>query len=152
MENLQGEFLYKGKWIPNQFSFKGAENILRAAFRDDTIEPFYVGLCNVNLADTYPQADLAAFSTMNEPAATNGYERQLLARDTTDWPIYGQINNETYIESKDILFTATGAYSKVSSRFFLLSGVFVWAVSSAFPDGPTTIDETFSTKYRLYLR
>lgn len=159
---IKGEYLLDGEWIPNQFTTEGMKRILRMAFQGaSTYAPWYVGLCDANPADDFaswlPEDPIAV---LQEPEFENGYMRQVLNQDNTDWPVVDDINNESYVESKEITFTATGVYSRPVSRFFIGIRAFAgtptvyrtMSVSSAFPDGPRLIDSDLTTKYRLYFR
>lgn len=155
MLDVRGEFEYEyaGKKlvIPNQFTNAGMLALLLAAFKG-TASAWKIGLCNHNPADVIAAAD------MLEPDTTNGYARQAVDLLTAaNWPNSGLVNGETYIESKTVTFTATGAYNRPSSRFCILIGATpgagtVVAVSSAFPSGPVVISANLSTKYRLFFR
>lgn len=146
-----GEFLIHMKdgmdyVLPNQFTIYGAQQILKAAFwRQELV--WFMGLCNKNPADAIP------VTSMFEPTdGVNGYERQSLALSQGNWPDIGVINGESFIESKRVLFTATGAYDQQVSRLFLTDGDQVIAISSQLEGGLQTIDEDLETTYRLYLR
>lgn len=136
-----------GVWIPHEniFTLKGWEQILKAAFWGEELA-WEVGLCN-----TTPAAELD-LEDIGEPDATGGYDRQTLIQAEADWPTVGQVENESFITSKEFTFPHTGPdYSGPVSRLFLTDGEFVLSVSSAFP-APITYDEASTHQYRLYFR
>lgn len=136
----------KGIWIPhsNIFTLVGWEQIIKAAFQHDTLD-WDVGLCN-----TVPAVELAILD-IGEPSGANGYLRQPLAQNDTDWPTIGNLDGESFITSKTITFPATGAYSGEVSRLFITDGVDVISVSSAFPE-PILYAAPSMHQYRLYFR
>lgn len=146
----RGEYYSKnpktGIWTKrsNIFTLVGWAQILAAAFQGDSLD-WDVGLCN-----TIPAVALD-IENIGEPDATNGYVRQALAQNDTDWPTIGQIENESYIESKDITFPASGAYSASVNRLFITDGIDVISVSSAFEEA-VIYDEPSVHRYRLYFR
>ncbi len=114
---LSGEFIIVDKvtgvehCIPNQFTVIGMQQVLSAAFQEAELT-WYMGLCAVNPADSI------ALNAINEPTdGVNGYARVELALNSTNWPTISNINGESYIESRDADFTATGDYDSQSSRF-----------------------------------
>lgn len=131
--------------VPNHFTILGMQQLLRAAFWHEELE-WLVGLCNAN------QADSLQLALVGEPDATNGYARQNLLLNTTNWPTISIVNGESFVESREFTFTATGAYSESVSRMFLTDGEHVIAVSSPIFGGLQIMDEDFVNKYRLYFR
>src|SRR5690606_23364848 len=131
------------------FTLEGMQRLLKIAFQGDASYAVWeVGLCYTNPADSFPD-DAGLSTSVGEPDSTGGYTRFDLAQNSTDWPVVGDINGESYVESKEVLFGATGAFSTPVNRLFLTgkkgdgnpsSIRVIWAVSSAFPDGPQLID------------
>ncbi len=141
----RGEFHIGDRVVPNHFTTIGAQQVLRAAFYHDMLQ-WYVGLCSAN------QSDTIQLTTLGEPDATNGYARQDLLLNETNWPIISIVNGESYIESRAFTFTASGPYSEVVNRMFITDGTYVIAISSPLYGGLQTISANLTTKYRLFLR
>lgn len=154
--NLHGEFLQgDGLVIPNNVALAGARAILGMALRGGTCV-MSVGLCSGVYTPGLLITDLV------EPTVTNGYARIGLNRNTTDWPTEGSVNGERYVESKALVWTASGGnFSSPITRMFLIftsadfpAGIF--ALSSALPlpllITPTTPVDDRTFRYRLYLR
>lgn len=143
---MHGEFLVNGEWIPNTFTTKGMQAMLKSAFQ--ALSPdWYCGLCSQN------PGDVLALGDMYEPAiGVGGYARQALPLTLINWPTIGAINGESYIETRLLTFPYAGGYSAPVSRLFLTDGTDVMAVSSMFPAGSTVIVAPFATKYRLFGR
>ena len=152
MRTLSGEFIITDPetgvehCIPNQFTVFGMQQVLYAAFQG--AEPtWYMGVCAVNPADSL------ALNAINEPTeGVNGYARSALILNSTNWPTISNINGESYVESRDVTFVATGAYDSQVNRFFLTDGTYVIAVSSPMEEGLHTVSTTFTAKYRLWFR
>lgn len=154
---LRGEFRWKnGLVIPNNVTKFGCETILTTAMRDAAVT-FYVGLCS---AVYDPELQI---EDMDEPTiGVNGYARQALARNSTDWPTLSELNDEAFLESKELVWAAVGGeFSEAITRMFItttLAGVTgdVFALSAALPDeliideDTDLADRTFT--YRLYMR
>lgn len=158
---LRGEFRRAdGLVIPNNVTVAGKQTLLglalRNAYPDVGYAGMFVGLCQ----GVYTPGLLV--QDLTEPTiATNGYARIALARNSTDWPVTGVVNNRPYMESKDLIWTATGGeFSEAITRLFIaftLAGVTgdVFALSGALPeelliDEDTLVgDRTF--RYRVYL-
>ena len=152
----RGEFIRgDGLVIPNNITNVGAEVILEATFRNANYD-FWVGLCSGVYAPILDVSDLV------EPAVgANGYERVQLNRNETDWPLTDVLNGERFIESRDMIWTATGgAFSQPITRMFMCfaeegeSAVF--ALSASLPDEVIIDEDTDisqrSFRYRVYLR
>lgn len=149
---LGGEFIITDKatgvehCIPNQFTVIGMQQVLAAAFQGAELT-WYMGVCAINPADSL------ALNAINEPTeGVNGYARVELVLNSTNWPIISNINGESYVESRDADFIASGTYDMQVNRFFLTDGTYVIAISSPMEEGLHTVDESFSTKYRLWFR
>jgi hypothetical protein len=154
---LRGEFIRgDGLVTPNNLTLYGAGKLLEAALQNDALS-LYMGLCTAVPAYGLRQQDIV------EPTiGVNGYARQALAQDSTDWPTTGSLNNEAYIESKVLTFAASGGnFSSTFTRLFLgfsldaLTGD-IFSLGSALPAPllitPTTLLADRQYKYRLYLR
>lgn len=156
---FRGEFIRKsdGLVIPNNVMTYGIRTILKAGLRNDAIN-LHVALANCN-----PDPLLAA-EQLNEPTiGVNGYARQALPRDATGWPVYSQLNGETYLETKFFVFEAVDDdFDKPVNRLAIIdhatqtNGQIVVALSGAFPTEititPDTDEADRSFKYRLYAR
>lgn len=154
---FRGEFRFaNGLVIPNNITTVGIQTLLGLALRD-TDTTLWVGLCSAVYAE-----DLQIESLTEPTLATNGYARLAVERTIVGWPSDGLVNGEPYLESKDLVFTASGApFDQAVTRMFLcfdedaLTGD-VFALSAALPDEfivDTTTplpDRTF--RYRIYAR
>ncbi len=155
---MRGEFIIlqpNGNEIilPNTIVAEGTEEYLKRIFQGASITGFFVGLC-----DQGPTHGDVLTSVTSEPTiGVNGYARQALVQNGTDWPIINTANEETSIESKQIDFTASGGdFDNAHSRLFLCSVVsgagLLYAYSAALQVATLVLDtETFSAKYRMYL-
>lgn len=145
MRGFQGQFTLFRKntpplVIPNTVVKNGAEIFLQLLFQAiDTNMPatFYLGLTNASY--TYDSADLTDIMA-GEPAG-NGYARQALNRDDTDWDV-SEVNGLMRARSKVCDFTASANWDKTWSRMFLCDRAaddagFVFALS-----GPTVTPQT----------
>lgn len=154
---FRGEFHQaNGLVIPNNVTIFGAQSILEG-FARNTVPTFFVGLCN---AVYEPELSLA---DIEEPTiATNGYARIPLPRDATGWPSDGLVNNEPYIESLALVWSAVGgAFDKAITRMFItpeesaLVGD-LFCLSAALPEEFTIDEDTVEAdrtfKYRLFAR
>lgn len=133
----------------------GSTLIFRSVFRGEAVLPaiWYLGLTNASYTfDGVTLAELAA----GEPVG-NGYARQVLNQDTSDWTI-SEVNGVIQVQSKTVIFTASANWDKSYSRMFLCdasagtAGI-VYAVS-----GPTPAPRTVllgagpSVSYQFFLR
>src|SRR5688572_17355951 len=82
--------------VPNRFTIIGIQQVLKAAFWNQDLT-WQVGLCNVNPSDTLQLAQIG------EPEEENGYVRQSLPLNNTNWPTISIVNGESYVETR--LFT-----------------------------------------------
>ena len=155
---MRGEFIRAdGLVIPNNITTYGVRSIFRWAFRDVGYA-LHIGLANCN-----PDPDLL-IEELNEPTlGVNGYARQAITRGSVGWPVYNVLNGEQYFETKEFVFTATGAgFDKAITRLALINeadavtGRLVVALSSPLPDEltitPATTLALRTFKYRIYGR
>lgn len=133
----------------------GSTLIFRSVFRGEAVLPaiWYLGLTNASY--TFDGVTLAGLAA-GEPVG-NGYARQVLNRDTSDWTI-SEVNGVIQVQSKTVIFTASANWDKSYSRMFLCdasagtAGI-VYAVS-----GPTPAPRTVllgagpSVSYQFFLR
>ena len=155
---LRGEFVRgDGLIIPNNITTYGAETILGAALRGDATTR-HIGLANCN---PHPLLNL---KQLNEPTlGVNGYARQTIGQDDTDWLTKGSLSGETYFETRNYIFVPTGAgFDKPITRPVIVNhatstaGLLVVAVGSALPEEVTLLattpeaERTF--KYRIFAR
>lgn len=105
------------KRVQNTIVEDGADKILRSVFRAEATLPvaFYMGLTNATYA--FDDADLTDIE-VGEPVG-NGYARQTLTRNTSDWGAPSLENNAMRIVSKSVTFTASAAWDKTWTRMFL---------------------------------
>lgn len=140
--------------IKNTLVGVGASNFLRTLFRGESVLPtsFYLGLTNSNYNWDSTIADLAA----GEPTG-NGYARQELTRNTTDWTVQ-EINGFMQALSKIVSFTASGDWDKQWLRMFICdvaSGTSgdLYSVSGPAPALRTVLSGAGpSVRYEYYLR
>lgn len=154
---LRGEFIRSdGLVIPNNLTIFGSDTILKAAMAN--IAPsFWVGLC-----DAQPDPNLQIESVIEPTIGTNGYGRIQIPRTSVGWPNSGQVNNEPYIESEYLTWTAVGGNFNqptrrlmiVPSQNGLTGDVFCLSapLATTYAITPATplIDRQF--RYRIYLR
>lgn len=97
----------------------GADNVLRTIFRGESVltAAFYLGLTSASYE--FDDADLVDIEA-DEPVG-NGYARQTLTRNTTDWGAPSLENNAMRILSKSVTFTASSAWNVPWTRMFLAS-------------------------------
>lgn len=140
--------------VPNTIVAEGAEAYLARLFQGSAITGFFVGLCDQGPA----HADVLVDITTEPTIGVNGYARQALAQNGTDWPIISTQNEESFIQSKQVDFTASGGdFDAAHSRLFLCSvstgsGGVLYAYSAALQLPTTVLDtETFSAQYQLFL-
>ena len=93
--------------MPDDVVEEGLEYILETAFTEAQNVPanFYMGLCEDEVLETDGLGDLT------ELAAANGYERQLIASDDTDFTEAGTGTNDRKVTTSTETFTATGAWN-----------------------------------------
>lgn len=134
----------------------GCSTLLKA-FQGLNPGPLYLALVS-----GLPAAD-PDMTSFDEPSiGVNGYNRILLDDNLTDWPTLSELNNEQFLESKQVTWTATGAgFIQPVTRVILvnhetaLTGKIILGVGAAFPElviGPSTPSIDRSFKFRIYLR
>ena len=139
--------------VPNTIVEEGAEAYLARLFQGSAITGFFVGLCNQGPDHTDTLVDITTEPTIG----VNGYARQALAQNGTDWPTISTQNEESFIQSKQVDFTAAGGdFDAAHSRLFLCSVVsgagILYAYSAALTLPTTVLDtQTFSAQYQLFL-
>lgn len=140
--------------LPNTIVEEGAEAFLARLFQGSAITGYFVGLCNQGPI----HADTLSDITTEPTIGVNGYARQALVQNGTDWPTISTQTEETFIRSKQVDFTASGGdFDNPHSRLFLCSvltgtaGV-LYAYSAALQTPALVLDtETFSAQYELFL-
>lgn len=156
---MRGAFIRVGDGleIPNNLTDLGVQELLGRAMRNVLgFASMYVALVDAIYTPDIGVADL------DEPTiGTGGYARQLLNRDSTDWPTIGEVGAIPYIESKVFTFPNSGTYSRAVSRLALVDSLAghtgqVFCLGSVFPAILTITAATplanRSFKYRLYGR
>lgn len=103
--------------VPNTIVGAGAEAFLRALFRDEATTPatYYLGLTN----SAYTFSSVLADVDDGEPSG-NGYARQALNKDTTDWAV-AAVGGQWRARSISVTFTASGTWSPNWTRMFIAS-------------------------------
>jgi hypothetical protein len=103
--------------VQNTIVEDGADKILRSLFRAESTLPaaFYMGLTSASYA--FDDADLTDIEA-DEPVG-NGYARQTLTRNTSDWGVPTLENSAMRITSKSVTFTASSAWNVPWTRMFL---------------------------------
>jgi len=140
--------------LPNTVVQEGANAYLARIFQGASITGFFIGLCDQGPVHTDTLSNIATEPTIG----VNGYARQALVQNGTDWPTIATQNEETSIESKQVDFVASGGdFDNAHSRLFLCSvltgaaGV-LYAYSAALQVATTVLDtETFSAKYQMFI-
>lgn len=156
---MRGEFILSQKdgseiILPNTVTNAGAEEYLKDLFQGAALTGFFVGLCN----QVPLRADLLT-SIVTEPTiGVNGYARQPLAQNATDWPTVDTTSDESSITSKQVTFTAAGGdFDAAHSRLFLCSVLtgtagILYSYSAALASPIVLVDGTsFDVRYRFYL-
>lgn len=140
--------------LPNTIVAEGAEAYLARLFPGTVLTGFFVGLCNQGPAHADSIVDITSEPTIG----VNGYARQALAQNATDWPTISTQNEESFVQSKQVDFTASGGdFDAAHSRLFLCSVLtgtagILYAYSAALQTATTVLDtETFSAQYQLFL-
>lgn len=138
--------------IPNHFTQFGRRLLLGAAFGHEFLGALQCGFCAAN------QVDYIGLTEIGEPTdGVNGYTRSIVPGNPVNWPVLSFINNETYIESRPMNFSAVASpWDKEVNRMFLVSNTDVVAISTPIPGGLQQINNTYAyltgIKYRLFLR
>ena len=155
---MRGEYIvtHKGEThvIPNTICVDGAEQFLAELFQGTAAATFYLGLCNQVPDNGDTHADITTEPTIG----TGGYARIALARNSTDFPAIASANNESYVTSKAVTFTASGpGFDAAFSRLFLCSTATLFAgilfsYSAALATAITlAAGDTYIVQYRFYL-
>ena len=105
------EEVLKNTWVKD-----GADLALQSIFQAQAVfaAAFHLGLTGASY--TYESATLASINA-SEPAG-NGYARQSLTRNTTDWSV-SLVNGVMRAASKIVTFTASANWDKTWSRMFI---------------------------------
>ena len=149
---ISGEFRIKLRSgdelvLPNQFTTFGMQSVLRAAFWDER-DTWYIGLCA-----TIPADNISLSNISEPPIGVDGYARVEMPLNKLHWGVMGNMNGESYVESKIAIFTPDPETEwPAVNRLFITNGAQVIAVSSAFPDGLVNLSEELQAPYRLYFR
>lgn len=139
--------------LPNTIVEEGAEAYFARMFQGSAITGYFVGLCDQGPIHADQLADITSEPTIG----VNGYARQQLQQNGTDWPTIDTQNEESSIISKQVDFTASGGdFDQAHSRLFLCSVVsgagILYAYSAALQTATTVLDtETFSAEYQMFL-
>lgn len=158
-QNIAGVFvLNPGK--PNELRIRntivedGAMRFAKSLMRAEAVLPaaYYLGLTNASYE--FDDADLTDIEA-GEPSG-NGYARQTLTRDTTDWNTPTLENNAVRCVSKEVTFTASAAWDKTWNRMFLANvangaGV-VFAISGSFGTQTVLSGAGPTCRYEMWIR
>jgi hypothetical protein len=140
--------------IKNTLVEQGAKWFLQTMFRGEDVLPdtYYLGLTNA----TYSFTSALSVLTAGEPSG-NGYVRQALNRDTTDWTVQ-VVNGVMQALSKVVTFTASANWDKSWQRAFICdvetgdTGNII-AVSGPAPTARTVLSGAGpSVQYQYFLR
>lgn len=149
---MRGEFvLADGRVIPNNITTYGGQQVLRAAFQNAALV-CYVGLCTGVFTPSLEVQDI-----FEPPLGVGGYSRIQLTKDATHWENFGSQNGEAWIETQDLVWTASADWSAGFNRLFIcftptsLTGA-VFCLGGVLPDDILPkLGDTFTYKYRIYL-
>lgn len=119
----QFRFKYKGieQVIPNTITDEGEDSYIKMVFQNDqTIVAgganFFLGLCGENGV----ASDATLLSITDEPAVSNGYARQPIARNSTGFPTIDVVNGVKRARSLNVQFAASGGdFTLPITRAFL---------------------------------
>ena len=133
----------------------GSLLLLRSMFRGEATLPaiYYMGLTNASY--TFDAASLAALAA-GEPVG-NGYARQPLNRNTSDWTVQ-EVNGVLQVISKTCIFTASANWDKAWQRSFICDAVSGTVGTVYSVSGPTPAPRTVlagagpSLSYQYWLR
>lgn len=140
--------------MPNTIVEDGADKILRSVCRGEATLPaaFYMGLTNATYE--FDDADLTDIEA-GEPTG-NGYARQALTRNTSDWGAPSLENNAMRCVSKSVTFTASSEWNVAWTRMFLAnvaSGAGnVFALSGALSPQTVLAGNGPTLRYELWCR
>lgn len=140
--------------VRNRLVDEGAEAYLQTIFQaaNPLGTHLYIGLMTLAYERTDGLADIT------EPThGTNGYARQQVTRDATDWPDISKVNGVFRAESKQVTFAASGGdFDQPFQRLFITnaasgtSGLLI-AVSGAFAASKVIVeDESVPFKYQFW--
>lgn len=140
--------------VPNTIVEDGADKFLRSMFRAEATLPaaFFLGLTGASYA--FDDADLTDIEA-DEPVG-NGYARQTLTRNTTDWGAPTLENSAMRLVSKSVTFTASSAWNVPWTRMFLAnvaSGAGnVFAISGALSPQTVLAGAGPTVRYEFWMR
>jgi len=140
--------------VPNTLVGEGADALLGTLFNTKPLGTFYMGLCN----QVPDNADALGDITTEPTIGIGAYARGVLARNLTDWPTIDTQNGETFVTSKTIVFTASGAdFDAPFTRLFISSAAtgFVgtlFSYSAALASEITLADgDSYSAQYQMFM-
>jgi len=122
-----------GLEIPNNITDLGVDFILETLFRNTANATFSFGLTNILFSRTIVAGNVA------EPVS-NGYARQILNRNTVDWPTLETVDDRRRMVSRSFSFNATGNYSMLVNRIVVFNAAGAPIIlSEPFSAGPLQI-------------
>jgi len=140
--------------LPNTIVGEGAEQFLAELFNGTVAASLHMGLCNQVPDNSDVLADISTEPTIG----VGSYARVPLARNSTDWPSIASADGESFITSKAVVFTASGAdFDAPHSRLFMcnqLTGFVgtLFSYSAALPTPVTQLDGTaFTAQYQFFM-
>lgn len=107
--SVTGEVLFEDRG-PNIFHDEGEEWLLDVAFTEVLTPPtdFYLGCDDRDGVDNAAPAEADTLASLvGEPDGTNGYSRQAVTSNDTDWTV-DQPSGDYRATSKTVTFTASG--------------------------------------------
>lgn len=113
---VDGRELARGIAV-NALTDEGEEWFLKVALSEAQAVPasYYMGLSTTNEAT---QTDAVTLTGINELAVSNGYARQAIASDATDWTVAVD-SGDWQAVSKEVTFTASGGNWSAALSLFL---------------------------------
>lgn len=105
--------------MSDELCTEGLQFLLEAAFSEEQSVPanFYIGLCtDASVAEDAALADLIELSG-------NGYARQTVASDNTDFTSAGAGTNDRKVTTKTVTFTASGGAWSGAVHAFLATTI-----------------------------
>lgn len=154
---MRGQFVRgDGLVIPNNVSMAGAEMILGAAFRHESVSVYCA------LVRGTPTVDMVMGDMVEPTIGVNGYSRVAITQDSTGWPVIAAYGTEMYIESSFRVWVGLNdGFSEPIQRIALVgsntydAGLDVWALSAPMPEEvritPSTPLNQRRFKYQLFL-
>lgn len=129
--------------LPNTMTSVGSQMMYQSTFQATALAAtFYLGLVNNPLFD-WANSTIANLTGGGLEPVGNGYARQAVTRNGTDWTV-SFVNNLAKVRSKNLVFTASANWNVPWQRMFLCdvsSGTSgnLFAVSRKVLNAPLTV-------------